>query len=113
MEQSTARVRSKRMGLAVATYEFGRKADAVSDAPDRRAELCFRQLDPARWHQPADRLRRGHDDAEKFCRDRKPQAPHHLGHCDSNARTEDRMRPAERGELDGHELSLLGGARQL
>src|SRR5215210_8526246 len=110
MEQPAARIRSNRVGLVVAASELGRKADAVSDAPDRWQELRLGQLDFTEWKFPADCLRGYHDDAQNRHRDRRPQTSDHLGNCYSDAWPDDRMHPAECEELDGHELSLLGGA---
>ncbi len=47
MEQPAAGVGPDRLGLAVAAFQFGREADAVPDAPDRRQRLRVRQLDLA------------------------------------------------------------------
>ncbi len=59
----------------------------------------------------ADRVGRYHHDAEDPDRDRGAQNPGCMGHCDSQPRAGDRMRPAECKELDGNELSLLGRVR--
>ena len=46
MEQPAAGVGPDRLGLVLAAFQLGRKADAVPDASDRRQSLRLRQLDP-------------------------------------------------------------------
>src|SRR3954447_5796587 len=113
MEQPAAGIRSKRVGLVIAASGFGRKADAVPAAPERRQELRLRELDFARRQSPADCLGGYHNDAEDSHWHRRTQTSDELGNHDCNAGAEHRMRPAEREELDGDELSVLGGANRL
>ena len=108
VEQPAAGLRSKRMGLALAAFQFRRQTDAVPDAPDRRPALRLRQMDCAGRQDRTARLRRYRDDAAGFHRDRETKDTDDVAYRHSEDGAVDRMHAAQRQKLDGDELSLLG-----
>ena len=111
MEQPAAGVRPDRMGLAVAAFQRGRKADAVPDAPDRRPSLRLRQMDraatatPSSSLQPTSASRRRPSPRSPAARSRP------LAHRDSRARPDDRLHAAQSRRAGWERVFPIGKAR--